>query len=83
MSVQMNSNSIRTASSRNSIKINSEVCENDFLADLDECPGHNSAIRRNRTKIEVIVHIELLPVHLNDNTFHARFIAFDFAAQEI
>lgn len=79
----MNSNSIQSARSRNSIKINSEVYDHDFLSDLDECPGHNSAIRRNRAKIEVIVHIELLPAHLNDNTFHARFIVFDFATQEI
>lgn len=79
----MNSNSIHTACSRNRKKINGEVYDNDFLADLDECPGHNPAIRRNRAKIEVIVHVELLPAHLNDNTFHVRFIFFDFAAQEI
>lgn len=33
-------------------------------ANLDECPGHNSAIRRHRIEIVVVVHIITLPVDL-------------------
>lgn len=38
-------------------------------ADLDKCPGHNSAIGWNRTEIVVTVQVIFLPADLNKIKF--------------
>lgn len=46
--------------------LNTEVI---LLSDLDERPGHNSAIGWNRTKIVVTVQVIVLPADLNKHKF--------------